>query len=289
MTPGSSHSGASHRSGGADGSTDARVRRRDTLRFVLLLARQRIVDAYRSAGLGALWAFLPQLAQIATLGFILGAVMPQKLGGGSVGTAVPYVVYMLPGVLLWQLFHDTLINVANALPAQRLILKKHPVDLGLIALYVPLAQGVPFLAALGVLWLLVALFWQPVPIAAVGVTLLVALALAAMAYVVGLVWGMVAVLIPDVRLALPSLLQVGFWLTPIVYPPDIIPAAWRQSWMVLHPWYGWLAPVQAAWTGLPALQPPAAWYVTPAVIAVVHAIVLWRMVNRGRKVVLDAL
>lgn len=265
----------------------ARISRRETLRFVALLARQRIVDAYRSAGLGALWAFLPQLAQVATLGLILGALMPQRLGGG--GMHVPYLVYMLPGVLLWQLFHDTLIHTVNALPAQRLIIKKHPVHLGLLPLYVPLAQSLPFLVTVGVLWAVVAVWWQPIGMAALAVTLLAALSLLGMAYLIGLVWGMVAVLIPDVRLALPSLLQVGFWLTPIVYPVDIIPPAWRDPWMALHPWYGLFAPVQAAWTGLPAPQPAVSSLAAPGLIAAVHALLLRRMLRHGRKILLDAL
>ncbi|TSE30772.1 ABC-2 type transporter [Tepidimonas thermarum] len=272
-----------------DSASRSLSRRRQTWRFVWLLARQRIVDAYRGSGLGALWSVLPQLTQITVLALILGTVMQHRLGASAGGASVPYVVYMLPGVLLWQLFHDTLVNVADALPAQRLILKKNPVDLALIALYVPLAQSVPFGVGLALLWALVSLLWQPIAWGVIGVTLVAALCLVALAYLIGLTWGMVGVLVPDVRLALPALLQVGFWLTPIVYPAHIIPPALRAWVEWLHPWYGCFAPVQVAWTGLaPAVSAGAAWCM-PAALALLHGALLMRMLRHGRKVVLDAL
>lgn len=264
--------------------------RQSTWRFVVLLARQRLLDAYRSAGLGAWWSVLPQLTQIGTLALILGAVMQHRLGVSiSTGAAVPYVVYMLPGVLLWQLFHDTLVQVASALPAQRLILKKNPVDLSLLPLYVPLVNLAPFGVGLGLLWLLVSWFWHPIGVDVIGVTVLCAVGLLLLAYVVGLVWGMVAVLIPDVGMALPSLLQIGFWLTPIVYPAGILPESVRAVLQGWHPWYGLIAPAQSAWTGLPASVslPPS--LLVPVALLFLHAWLLARMLRHGRKVLLDAL
>lgn len=272
--------------------TESRVgneRLRQTWRFVWLLARQRVVDAYRGARLGALWSVLPQFVQIAVLAVILGAVMSHKLGGAAGGEGVPYVVYMLPGVLVWQFFHDTLVQVAEVLPAQRLIVKKNAVALSVLPLYVPIAAAVPFVSGVVVLWGLVSVFWQPVPVAAVGVTLLCALVLGALAYVVGLTWGMVGVVAPDARLALPALLQTGFWLTPIVYPFALIPEALR-SWVVwLHPWYGFFAPVQAAWTGMEAAVPWWSMVTMPLGLFLVHLVLLARMCRTGRKVLLDAL
>lgn len=263
--------------------------RRSTWRFVVLLARQRLLDAYRGAGLGAWWSVLPQLTQIAMLALILGAVMQHRLGlSASTGVAVPYVVYMLPGVLLWQLFHDTMVQVASALPAQRLILKKNAVDLGLLPLYVPLANLVPFAVGLALLWLLVGWLWHPMDPGVLGVTVLCALGLLLLAYVVGLAWGMAAVLIPDIGLALPSLLQIGFWLTPIVYPASILPEA-VHAVLPWHPWYGLIAPVQAAWTGLPAAVSPPLSLWLPVALLSVHACLLARMLRHGRKVLLDAL
>ncbi|TSE23825.1 ABC transporter permease [Tepidimonas aquatica] len=262
--------------------------RRQTWRFVVLLARQRLIEAYRGAGLGAWWSILPQLAQIGTLALILGAVMQHRLGAAAGGPPVPYVVYMLPGVLLWQLFHDTLLHVADALPAQRLILKKNAVDLAVLPLYVPLAQMAPFAVGLALLWLLVSVLWQPIGVHVIGVTVLAAAALLALAYCIGWVWGSLAVIVPDIRHALAPLLQVGFWLTPIVYPASLIPAPLHGVLAWGHPWYGLIAPVQAAWTGLPASVPPSA-ALLPLLLGAIHALVLRRIVRHGRKLLLDAL
>lgn len=271
-------------------SEGASLPRQSTWRFVRLLARQRLLDAYRGAGLGAWWSVLPQWTQIATLALILGAVMQHRLGpADTAGSAVPYVVYMLPGVLLWQLFQDTVVQVASALPAQRLIIKKNPVDLRILPMYVPLSNAVTFLIGVGLLWLLVSLLWSPIKVHVIGVTLLCAVGLIVLAYVIGLSWGMVAALIPDVGLALPSILQIGFWLTPIVYPANILPQALHGWLQWIHPWYGLIAPAQSAWTGISTGLSPWGMLLLPALLMLLHMLALQRIVRHGRRVLLDAL
>ena len=52
------------------------------------------------------------------------------------------------------------------------------------------------------------------------------------------------VFIPDIRRAVPIALQLGFWLTPIVYTPDILPD-WAQPFLVFNPLAHALGAVQA--------------------------------------------
>jgi lipopolysaccharide transport system permease protein len=51
----------------------------------------------------------------------------------------------------------------------------------------------------------------------------VVLLMAAMAYSLGLIMGLLEVFLPDIRRLVPLLVQLGFWLTPIVYTLDVLP------------------------------------------------------------------
>ena len=88
---------------------------------------------------------------------------------------------------------------------------------------------------------------------------------------------------------LPALLQTGFWLTPIVYPFALVPEALRDWVVWLHPWYGFFAPVQAAWTGMAAAVPWWSMATMPLGVLGIHALLLARIGRYGRKVLLDAL
>jgi len=261
-----------------------------TRRFVFLLVRQRLVDAYRGTRLGAVWALAPQIAQIAVLALILGAVMRQKLGGAG-ATAVPYVVFMLPGVLAWQLFHDTCIQTADYLNAQKLIIKKNRVHLLWLGAYVPIAQLLLHAVFLLGLWLILKWLYPALGLSALVVSLAMAIVLVAYAFLVGLAAALLSVAVPDVRQLLAPLLQVGFWLTPIVYPPQIVPAELLPWLNALHPWYGLFVPVQQAWTGgalLPGAATPVGW-IMPSLVALLAAVIIHRIYRYGRRHLLDAL
>ena len=53
---------------------------------------------------------------------------------------------------------------------------------------------------------------------------------------IGLVLGVMNVFLRDVGQVVPIFLQVWFWFTPIVYPENIIPEAYRH-WLAINPFY----------------------------------------------------
>ncbi|MFA7666748.1 MAG: ABC transporter permease, partial [Burkholderiaceae bacterium] len=50
----------------------------------------------------------------------------------------------------------------------------------------------------------------------------------------GLVLGVLNVFVRDVGQVVPIVLQLGFWMTPIVYPASVVPEAMR-GWLALNP------------------------------------------------------
>jgi lipopolysaccharide transport system permease protein len=68
---------------------------------------------------------------------------------------------------------------------------------------------------------------------------------------IGLIAGTLNVFMRDLGEAVPVVLQVAFWLTPIVYPLSIIPAD-RRHWLDLNPMF----PVVDAYHQILAFQEP---------------------------------
>ena len=70
------------------------------------------------------------------------------------------------------------------------------------------------------------LLWLPV----------LTLSVVALAVGIGLILGILNVFIRDIGQAIPIILQIGFWFTPIVYPISIIPERY-QGLLALNPMY----------------------------------------------------
>ena len=58
-----------------------------------------------------------------------------------------------------------------------------------------------------------------------------------MAVGLGLMLGVINVFIRDIGQVVPIVLQIWFWLTPVVYAAQMLPAGYR-SWLLLNPMTG---------------------------------------------------
>ncbi len=72
----------------------------------------------------------------------------------------------------------------------------------------------------------VQIFWLPI----------LTLSLISLALGLGLILGVLNVFVRDIGQVVPIVLQMGFWFTPIVYPIDIVPSAFKP-WLGLNPMY----------------------------------------------------
>ncbi len=200
---------------------------------------------YRRSWLGYVWLLLPPLAMAATWVYLTRA---RVLDVGP--TEMPYTLYVLTGVLLWQVFAEALNSPLQQLSAARSILTKsrtpHEALLlaGIIDVYFNFALRAAVLLPVFI-WLNPGWGWS-VLLAPAGVA-----ALALLGFSLGLLLSPAGLLSRDVSRGLN--LFVGFWffLTPVIYPP---PARWPASLLTtLNPVAPllvtarrWLAGVQAA-------------------------------------------
>lgn len=199
---------------------------------------RNISSRYRHTFLGYVWAFLPPVMSAGVF------VILHKGGYFTVEqTQVPYGVFVLAGLILWQAFAEAVHAPLRLVQQSHSILTKvnFPRESLILAgvgevLLATLIRLVPLTLAL--LWFGVGLPWTALwfPF---GMLVLIGMGIA-----LGLLITPVAILYHDVGQALPFTLYLWMFLTPVIYP---IPVSGPGSMLV------WLNPVT------PVLDTTRAW------------------------------
>ncbi len=196
------------------------------------LALRDLQVRYRQTLVGIGWAVLQPLVMLAIFSTLFALAAPQFTTGN-----VPYPLIVLCGLLPWQLFSGTLTQASHSLVANQNLIGK----VYFPRLILPLAAAVPplldFLVALCLLGGAIAFYGVPL-----SWRLLFLPPLVLLTAVAGLAAGTwlaaLHAMYRDVGIVVPFLVQMGFFLSPIIYQIDaLVPAAWR-SWMALNPMVG---------------------------------------------------
>jgi len=214
---------------------------------------------YAGSALGAMWQVLSPLALIAIYTVVFSGLMKARLPG--VGDSYTYTIYVCSGLLAWTMFADILTRSQTMFLESANLLKKSSFPRSCVPAIVGSSALASFAIVYAVFLVVLAVSgrWPGVVVVAAIVPLLL---LAFLALAAGVFLGIVHVFFRDVGHVLAIVLQVWFWLTPIVYPAEILPAAYAK-WIWINP----VAPivqalqsifVQHAWPDWPALLYPTA-------------------------------
>jgi lipopolysaccharide transport system permease protein len=192
--------------------------------LLYLLALRDVKLRYTQTLFGVGWALIQPLSLMVIFTLALGRV------GGLHPEGVPYALFALAGLVPWMLFSQSLGAAAASLTENTELLTKVYFPRPLLPLAAALSHLIDF--AVATLLLVVASFLFGQPPTAAWILLLVPSALALTAsFGFGLILSAVNVRYRDVRYAIPFLLQLWFFATPIAYgsetlPPDVRPFFW---------------------------------------------------------------
>jgi len=209
--------------------------------LLLFLTWRDIKVRYKQAAMGAAWAIIQPLAMMLIFAVFLGAFMRVPTEG------IPYSLFFYSGLVPWMFFAGaisagsvSLLNSSNLITKvyfPRLIVPAGAVGALLIDLLITSA----ILIALA-LYFGKALTWN-VLMFPVMILLTVLLALDFSIWLAGL-----TVKYRDIRHALPFVLQLWMFVTPIVYPLVVVPERWRWA-MYLNPMTGIVEGIRSSLTG----------------------------------------
>ncbi|TCD11303.1 ABC transporter permease [Oricola cellulosilytica] len=188
--------------------------------FVLASVVGELRGRYARSKLGLLWSVLHPLAQAAIFALVLAEVLGAKLAG--IEDKAAYPIYLLSGLAAWTLFSEILNRCLTVFVDYSGTLKKIAfprICLPVIVFGGALLNHVLLLAAIAIVFLF---FGHPPGVAWLALPLGVLL-IALFAFGLGVILGIFNVFSRDVGQVMTVILQLWFWLTPIVYPRNIVP------------------------------------------------------------------
>ena len=194
------------------------------------LSVHRIAVRYKQTSLGFAWAVLQPVLMmvIFTAVFSVLARMPSE--------GLPYALFAYTALLPWSFFNTAVSGGTNSLVSHTQLITKVYFPREILPITYVIAALFDF--AVGSLVLLGLMSWYQVPLSAQAWNLLPIIALlAAWILAVSLVLAAIQVRFRDIGVALPVLMQVLMFASPIIYPLSAVPAAWRD-WYLLNPLAG---------------------------------------------------
>jgi lipopolysaccharide transport system permease protein len=206
-------------------------------RSLLYMLLQREI-ATRTSGtwLGRLWPLLQPSLQVAGFWFLFAVVYDMRNLRGP-----GYVQYLLMGMLPWLCFSEVMSRATGLFREFSALYARSPFPLVVlpgVVLLIPALVYTPVLA-LTTGWLLG-------PVAGLQALLVIPLLLV-WALPLLLLCAVTGLFVRDFGQALPFLLTLLMYITPILYFPDMLPAT-VQQWLWLNPMADWMAVIHAALT-----------------------------------------
>ncbi len=201
--------------------------------FVLSSIKNDVIHRYARSRLGIVWNVLNPLALVLIYAFVFSNVMQSKFP--NIESKYGYTIYLISGLMGWNLFSEILLRSTTVFIDSANLIKKMSFPISTLPLIVfGIAIINFFFLSCAIFFLLIfldnAFSWSMLWL--VPVTLL----LSAFSLSLGTILGMFNVFVRDIGQAIPIILQMTFWVTPIVYPVSIIPE-WYSSVLRYNPIY----------------------------------------------------
>ena len=208
------------------------------LDLLRILVRRDLEARYKGSVLGNLWPLLNQLSQLLIYTYVFSIVLKVKLSvKGLPANDLTFGLWLFAGLLPWTAFMSGFLGAAGSVIGQPNLVKKVVFPLGLLPL-VPVCStfvesslglivmillvGITTQTVHGTLWLL-PLVWIPQLLLTAGL---------------GYIAAGFTVFLRDVPQTLAVLVNLWFYVTPIIYPAKMIPEGWQF-------WIFWLNPMTA--------------------------------------------
>jgi len=251
--------------------------------FVLSSLRGELRGRFARSRLGAFWFILHPLAQAAIFALVLAEVLGAKIPG--IANKAGYAVYVMAGMAAWGLFAEILNRSMTVFLDYAGMLKKLAFPrlcLPIIIWGGALINHVLLLAAIAVVFAFFGYYpglsWLALPFGLILIS--------TFAFGIGVLLGVFNVFSRDVAQVTTIVLQLWFWLTPIVYPLEAIPKDFR--WVVeINPMTPLVQIYQNAllhdqWPQSPPL-------VIPALLATTLLVTAFTVFRRASSEMVDAL
>jgi lipopolysaccharide transport system permease protein len=195
---------------------------------------------YKQSILGIGWAILQPFAMMVVFTLFFNHVA--KISSGN----IPYAIFSYTGLLFWNSFSSALTRSSNSLVQNQSVITKIYFPRLIVPISATIVSFIDFFFAF-LVFIGLMVYYHIVPGSA-GIVFLIPAIL--MTFVtasgLGLFLSAVNVKYRDVQQIVPFFIQVGLFLTPVIYPVSLVPE--RYQWILyLNPITGVISAMRSWW------------------------------------------
>ena len=201
------------------------------IQLITELVKRDFTERFAGSILGSYWSFIWPLVNIVIWTMIFSQLMGSRLAG--VEGKFSYSIYLIAAILPWNAFSASILRSSTVFLDKKNIISKINVALPSMPFLITVSESVTFIISLAFYYLFLLVIGHTVSeyhLLLPFIFLLQQL----LAYSAGLMLAVLTVFVRDLKEVVGIVLQVWFWLTPIVYVKDVLPD-WLARIIVFNP------------------------------------------------------
>ena len=190
-------------------------------------------ERYVGTGLGQLWYIISPIVMIFIYTVIFSDFM--KMKSNIVDNTYAYSIYIVPGLLAWMSFNKTLSLLSNSISKKANLIKKINVPMYVFHLSIFITEFLLFIISIlfGIIFLIIIDY-------TVSITFLwmlpIMLLQTLFVFALGVIISLFVPFFKDLEEAIPIVIQIWFWMTPIIYMREILASKYPLL-LIYNPFY----------------------------------------------------
>lgn len=189
-------------------------------KLIQLMVKRDLVGRYKGSVVGVLWSIVNPLALLFIYWFVFAVIFRVRFG--SDGNPINFAFYLITGLLPWMAFAEALIRSNTTLLENVNLVKKVIFPLEVLPVNHTLASCINSLVGVVMLELVALVYYGQFHWTALALPLVL---VPQLLLTVGLGWFLASlgVFVRDINHSLSLALTVWMFLTPVVYPIELVP------------------------------------------------------------------
>lgn len=211
-------------------------------RLLFQLTNREIRARLSYSSLGFIWLFVTPLALLGVYSLVFGLIFRVRVPDGL---GVPFVAWLAVGFWPWLAFSEAVMRAAGAIRQHAGLISKVSIERSLFVWSVLNATFILHLAGYFVVLLVIQAFGIDLSWLALPHLVLIVASLYLLALGLGLLLASFQVFIRDLEQLLPIGFTLWFFLTPIIYAPQLLPESVR-GYLYINPMTWWVEELRDA-------------------------------------------
>ena len=208
-----------------------------------ILAYQDIKLRYRRSIIGPFWSTISMGVVIASVGFVFGSIFRSPME--------EYLPFLAVGLIVWTFILGTISEGCNVFIDSEHMIKQLNLPFSIFVLKIILRNLLLLSHNILILPFIFLFFEKPITLSILLVIPGIILISFSIVWMV-LLAGMFCARYRDLPQIVINLLQVSFYLTPIIWMPNLVPDRMGSSFLMFNPFFHLLEVVRAPFLGNPS-------------------------------------